>query len=169
MEHADAALQTALRSLNDIVLPDPVSMMPQTWGWLVVAALLTAACTIAVFRWVRRYRADAYRREALAMLGTIRHLLEHPTTRREGVLRLGVLLKRTALAAWPRSEVASLSNADWAEFLANHGDTDTRTLEWLLTDFEYHDADAVAHLPSHVRDDVLATARAWIERHHVPA
>lgn len=78
------------------------------------------------------------------MLGTIRHLLEHPTTRREGVLRLGVLLKRTALAAWPRSEVASLSNADWAEFLANHGDTDTRTLEWLLTDFEYHDADAVA-------------------------
>lgn len=165
----DPALQTALQSLHDIVLPEPVSWLPQTWGWVLVAAVIMGGAIIATLRWVRRYRADAYRREALAMLDPIRELLEQPAARSEGVRQLGELLKRTALAAWPRGEVASLSNEDWVRFLTDHCDTDTHALKSFLDDFEYRDADALAHLPSWVGEDVIVATRSWIEQHDVSA
>jgi len=165
----DPALQMALQSLHDIVLPEPVSWLPQTWGWMLVAAVLTAVVVIAALRWTMRYRANAYRREALSMLGPIQHLLDQPATRREGVRQLGELLKRTALAAWPRGEVASLSNKDWVSFLKEHGDSDTHVLEWLLDDFEYHGTDVVAGLTPRFGDDVIVATRSWIERHDVSA
>ncbi|MQY46183.1 DUF4381 family protein [Rhizobiales bacterium RZME27] len=163
------ALRMALQSLHDIVLPPPVSWWPQTWGWLLVAALVVGTCLVAALRWARRYRANAYRLEALSMLGPIQHLLSQPATRREGVRQVGELLKRTALAAWPRVEVASLTNDDWVGFLKKYGDTDTHAVEWLLNDFEYHSADCIAHLPSRVGDDVIVATRSWIERHDVSA
>ncbi|KXG87558.1 DUF4381 domain-containing protein [Agrobacterium bohemicum] len=165
----DPALQTALLSLRDIVLPEPVSWLPQTWGWVLVAAVLTVGIVIAALRWTSRYRANAYRREALAMLEPIRRLLEQPATRSDGFRQLGELVKRTALAAWPRSEVASLSNEDWVAFLKDNGSTDTHALEWLLDDFEYHGRHVVAGLPSRVGTDVIVATRSWIESHDVSA
>ncbi len=166
---SDPELQGALRSMHDIVLPESVSWLPQTWGWLLMAAVIVVGTVIATLRWVRRYRANAYRREALAMLDSIRELLEQPSTQSEGVRRLGELLKRTALAAWPRSKVASLSNGDWVGFLMDHASTDTHAIGWLLDDFEYHGKDVVTQLPSPIGDDLIVATRSWIERHHVSA
>lgn len=170
MEQAgpDPGLRTALRSLRDIAIPEPVSWLPQTWGWALIAAVLAALCVVKAFRWIQRYRANAYRREALRLLTEIQRLLAQSSTRPDGVRQLGELLKRTALAAWPRKQVASLSNQSWARFLReSDGTVSSSELSLLLDDAEYHGADELEHLRTNA--EVIAAARTWIERHHVSA
>ncbi|NEK18573.1 DUF4381 domain-containing protein [Rhizobium leguminosarum] len=166
----DPMTETALRSLHDIVVPAPVSWWPQTWGWALVAALLALAALLVFLRWIKRYRANAYRREALALLERISGKLRHPATRADAIQDLAEVLKRTALAAWPRDEVASLSGDGWVRFLDAHDEDGTGdTLERLLDDFEYHGTEIVADLPSSVCGDLVIAARKWIEQHHVSA
>ena len=101
----EASAPQALEGLNDIVVPEPVSLVPQTAGWIVLGVVIIAALTAwAAFAW-RRYRRNAYRREALDLLDT--------TPPQE----LPALVKRVALAATPRTEVASLTGDPWLEFL----------------------------------------------------
>lgn len=166
----DSTRAAALRSLHDIAVPEPVSWVPQTWGWGVLAAAMAVMLVLLCLRWTLRYRANAYRREALLLLTAIEGRLRLPESRQEGVRELGELLKRTALAAWSREEVASLSTADWVRFLDAHDDGQAGfALERLLDDFEYHGKDVVADLPSNVCSDLVVATRNWIERHHVPA
>ncbi|MDU0311082.1 DUF4381 domain-containing protein [Rhizobium sp. 10PS4] len=166
----DPTMEAALRSLHDIAMPEPVSWMPQTWGWAVLATALLVMLVLAGFRWVLRYRANAYRREALALLVVIEERLRRPETRRDGIRELGEVLKRTALAAWPRDEVAALSGESWVLFLDAHNDDKAgHAIQQLLDDFEYHGAEVVADLPSNVCGDLVIAARNWIERHHVSA
>ncbi|MGO6985758.1 DUF4381 domain-containing protein [Rhizobium leguminosarum] len=162
----DPITETALRSLHDIVVPAPVSWWPQTWGWAVVAALLVFAALLVTLRRIKRYRANAYRREALTLLEGVADKLQHPATRPDAIRELAEVLKRTALAAWPRDEVASLSGDGWVRFLDAHDEDRTGdTLERLLDDFEYHGAEIVAGLPSNVCSDLVIAARRWIEQH----
>ncbi|MGO7153335.1 DUF4381 domain-containing protein [Rhizobium leguminosarum] len=162
----DPITETALRSLHDIVVPAPVSWWPQTWGWAVVAALLVFAALLVTLRRIKRYRANAYRREALTLLEGVADKLRHPATRPDAIRELAEVLKRTALAAWPRDEVASLSGDGWVRFLDAHDEDRTGdTLERLLDDFEYHGAEIVAGLPSNVCSDLVIAARRWIEQH----
>lgn len=101
----DPMTETALRSLHDIAVPPPVSWMPQTWGWAVLAGLLGLALLVWALKTWRRYRRNAYRREALRMLGDIERLLQTPEKHAEALHQLAEVLKRTALAAWPRAHV----------------------------------------------------------------
>ena len=57
-----------IEQLTEPAEPPPIPMIPQTWGWAVLAALVLAALAYAVRRWIRHRRANAYRRAALAML-----------------------------------------------------------------------------------------------------
>lgn len=100
-----------LVELLDLLEPAPVppdiSMTPQTPGWIVLGLVLAAVLAVAVRRvWLHR-RASAYRRAALAELkGT-----------GNDPAALSVLVRRTALAAFARPEVAGLSGDDWLSFL----------------------------------------------------
>lgn len=87
--------------------PPPVAMTPQTAGWAVLAGLLIGALAWAGWRAWRRWRANAYRRAALAEL---RAAGDDPAA-------IAAILRRAALAAWPRPQVASLTGADWLHFL----------------------------------------------------
>lgn len=87
--------------------PIPVSMMPQTWGWAALGLILLAACTIVAILLWRRYRANAYRRDALRELEGVR---DDPAA-------IAAILRRTALAAYPRRDVAGLAGDDWLRFL----------------------------------------------------
>lgn len=91
--------------------PPPVSMAPQTWGWAALAALLAIAAIILTVHLVRRYRANAYRREALAEM---RRSPEDPAA-------IARILRRTALAAYPRRDVAGLTGERWLAFLNRTG------------------------------------------------
>lgn len=134
---------TDLSNLRDIVVPPAVSFWPPAPGWWGVGAVCIIAAGFAVAAVVRHRRRNAYRREAL-------RALEAADGR-----DISAILKRAALAAFPRREVASLNGAAWLAFLDRTGGTAfSRTALLALTYGGNGD-----------RDAVLVQARRWIERH----
>jgi len=109
----DAATTDALKALREIPLPPPVSYRPATVGWAVVGLLLLAIVAYAAWRAWRRWQANAYRREALRELADIEARLGAAATAAE----LPALVKRTALARFPRESVASTTEDAWLAFL----------------------------------------------------
>jgi Domain of unknown function (DUF4381) len=94
-----------LDNLHDFYQPQPPSWRPQTIGWYVVFAIATLLLLWLALHLIRRWRQNRYRREALTELARIE------------AAQFSALLKRTALSAWPREEVASLSGPAWLRFL----------------------------------------------------
>lgn len=106
-EFKGLGLSQLIDLLEPASAPAPVSMMPQTFGWVVLALLLLAALAGGVFA-LRRHRvATAYRRAAL---GALAGCGDDPA-------RIAEVLRRTALAAYPRARVAGLHGAEWLAFL----------------------------------------------------
>ncbi len=158
MEPEDAdSLIGLIDQLHDIVEPPAVSMAPQTWAWAVVAALLIVALAAGGRACVRHRRATAWRRAALAELRALAPALE---AGEPGALaQLQMLLRRVALATAPRAEVAGLTGADWADYLARTGG-DFGPMGATLADAPYR--------PVRVDEGraALDAARAWIRRRH---
>src|SRR6202012_5857465 len=97
--------------MHDFYQPAPPAWTPRTVGWYVLFAIVGLLMIWLTFRATRRWIANRYRREALREL---------PATAPDG---LSALLKRAALATWPREKVASLNGDDWINFLsATSGD-----------------------------------------------
>ncbi|MEP9375971.1 DUF4381 domain-containing protein [Aquabacter sp. CN5-332] len=111
-----------LSNLNDIVLPPAVSYWPPQPGWWILAAGLFAIAVIAVVRLILRYRANAYRRAALAELARIGQ-----ATDADSAQRISTILKRAALVAYPREQTAALTGPAWLAFLDRTGGTSAFT------------------------------------------
>jgi len=165
----DAAASAALEKLADVVSPPPPDWLPRTWGWAIVGLLLLMLLAWALRRWHRQRVANRYRREALAELARLQpRLAADDTAARAQALADAVeLLKRVALAAFPRPQVAALNGPRWVAFLrehAGHARLDDASLRWIET-AEYRTAPPSA-------DEARAlgrTVRQWIEAHRVPA
>lgn len=167
----DPLTALALEKLNDIALPQPVSFMPQTVGWLVLALILLALLAWALLRRYRHYVANRYRREALAELAHIEATLGSAEVRGQAIAGIAELLKRVALTAWPRAAAASLSGKAWLGFLKQHdgGAFAEAPASRLLDDLEYHSRDVLAAVEESDARRFADAARRWIERHHVSA
>jgi len=164
----DPMTQTALRSLHDIVLPPPISWMPQTWGWAALAAIVILALLVWGLRAWKRYRKNAYRREALALLNDIETQILAHTAGPEPVCEVATVVKRVAIASWGREAVASLSGSDWARLVGEHADGGpSPALQSVLEDFEYHDPATLHRLPPSLRIEIVTAARQWVGGHHV--
>jgi hypothetical protein len=94
-----------IEKLHDFQQPAPVSWMPHTTAWYVLFAVVAALVVWVALRMAQTWRRNRYRRAALAELETT------------SPAALSALMKRTALAAWPREVVASLSGGEWLDFL----------------------------------------------------
>jgi hypothetical protein len=170
---ADSSGVTTLATLADVAVPPPPSWAPQTIGWPSAGALLLVVLTWAGWRAWRRYRANRYRREALAEMAGLAGLSPgaDPAHRVAALRHMAALLKRTALAAWPRARVASLAGSGWAEFLRAHAgraQDAAPLLAALVQDAEYRDDAVLAQWPDPQVQAVAAACRRWIAEHHVP-
>jgi hypothetical protein len=112
MSAQDSAVQIfgsdRMWGLKELPLPEPVSWMPQTVGWLVLAIIAVAAAAFIAWRRWQVYQADQYRRDALTRINKM-----NP----ESLHDLPELLRFAALFAGPRNEVASLRGTDWINWL----------------------------------------------------
>jgi hypothetical protein len=104
--------------LHEIVEPPAVAWLPQTPGWWVLGAWIFAVLVIAVRHWLAVRRRNRYRRDALHELDQLAAGAESTAA------EIALLVKRTALAAYPREQVASLYGADWAAFLRRSAGND---------------------------------------------
>lgn len=102
-----------IEKLNEPAEPDAVSMVPQTPGWLVLTIVLVLVVGWLVWRGYKKWHANAYRRAALEEL---RSAGNNPAS-------IAGILRRTALAAWPREEIAVLAGEEWLAFLDRAGGT----------------------------------------------
>ncbi|MBP1886849.1 DUF4381 domain-containing protein [Sinorhizobium mexicanum] len=167
----DPALAATLRDLADVALPAPVSMLPQTWGWAVLGAIILAAVAAALWLWLRRRATNRYRREALSELAGIEQYLADPATRGMALAQLPPLLKRVALAAWPRETVADLNGPLWVGFLAARSGGARLSPEFtrFFEEAEYRGEDALGLTDEKRARAYAAAARQWIEGHDVRA
>ena len=169
-QHPLATAAPALERLADIVAPPAPSWLPQTWGWAALGVVALAAGAWLYVRWRRRREASRYRREALRELSCLDAALDDDAARVRALAALPELLKRVALAAWPRTEVARLSGAAWVAFLREHAAGGfPEAAANLLDDIEYRSRDALAALSAEEARACVHAARAWIERHRAPA
>lgn len=162
----------ALAQLKDIQVPPVVPFTPQTPAWAVLAAVLGLLALWLAWRGLQRHRANRYRRDALAELSVIEKQLNADGVQRGHALAaLAALLKRTALAAWPREEVAALSGEAWGRFLQTHAGgakSAGPTLGSLVNDIEYRGGAALAGVSSADAQALLSAGRHWITQHRVP-
>lgn len=106
-----------LQDLHDIVAPGPVPWLPPAPGWYALGLTLLLLLAWGGFVLARRWRRNAYRREALAELAHLESALAGEQPAHLLLPRLAELLKRTALAAYGREVAASLSGQPWLDFL----------------------------------------------------
>ena len=143
--------------MHGLVMPDPVPLLPETPGWLILSGWLLAVSILAARYLTKRRRASRYRREALAVLKTIEG--QSDLSPAESGQRIAALLKRTALAAYPRQQVASLTGTDWAQFLkeSTRNDQQVADAAEMLA--------AAAYWPDADGRELSAPVRRWIRLH----
>ncbi|WP_052362427.1 DUF4381 domain-containing protein [Falsirhodobacter sp. alg1] len=160
---SEESLVSLLSQLHGLREPDAVSMTPETPAWFVLGGIILLALALLFWRWTRHRRANAYRREALALLARIAPDLTRGNP--AALPELDRLLRRTALAVYPRAEVASLTGADWARYLDERADTPLENgftaCAPALTDAPYR-AGGVTFDGARLRD----LAHHWITHHH---
>ncbi|MGY4404017.1 DUF4381 domain-containing protein [Bradyrhizobium sp. USDA 3315] len=149
--------------LIDIPLPQPVSLLPATWASRIVIVLLAAGILVAAWRVLRHLRANRYRRAALAELD---RLVQMPSAVQKGMAAsLALLVRRTALDAFPRETIAPLAGARWLAFLDRSygGDEFSQGAGRLVATAPYGRTTADAGELRSLQDLV----RRWIRGHHV--
>jgi hypothetical protein len=158
-EYESLDLPQLMQKMHDVAVPAAIPFTPQTAGWWILAGLVLAMVMLLSWRIVRSRRRNQYRREALAALLAIEtNTRQNPAA--TGA-QIALLLKHTALAAYPRKQVASLHGSQWAQFLCQtaNQDPEIEALADQLASAAYRKDIEAARL--------IAPARRWIEGHHV--
>jgi hypothetical protein len=114
-----------LTNLNEVISPGDVSWMPETIGWQLLAATTTLALILIIWQRWRSWLFDAYRREAINNLQSLRSQIEklkpHPgpivLAAIDSLQILPTLLRRSALNAYARESVIPMTGPAWVEFL----------------------------------------------------
>ena len=150
-------LPQLLDLLHDIVRPDPVAWTPQTIGWAIVAVWLLVVTALIAWNRYLGWKRNRYRRDALAILKTIEQQPQHDGA--WAAEQVALHLKRTALAAYPRAEVASLYGSRWAAFLSESAGNDP------VVSAAAEDLATAAYRAGVDGNSLIAPARRWLKVH----
>ena len=110
--------QNPLAQLRPNHLPDPVSWFPPAPGLWLSSLLALILILTGLYLLLRYLRKNRYRRKAIKAGQQILTDYQQHNDQRRLACDCGSLLKRTALIAYPREEVARLHGQEWLEFLA---------------------------------------------------
>lgn len=110
-----------LAALRDWHLPEPVSWWPPAPGWWLLVGLVLLIGSLSLRAWRRWRHRTAPARLALVELQGLKAALVSGAEERPLVSALSALLRRLALARYPRVQVAGLTGPDWLDFLDRTG------------------------------------------------
>ena len=129
--------------------PAPISMWPETAGWIWLGLILLALGVWGLLRGRRHRRDTLYRRQALQEIAVAG---DDPAA-------IATILRRAALAAFPRREVAALQGEAWLAFLDRTygGDGFANGVGTTIVRAPYTATEAATGLG--------ALASAWVRRH----
>jgi hypothetical protein len=135
----------SLDNLRDIVMPAAPPFWPPAPAVWVTLGVATVALLIAGWQLILGWRRNAYRRAGLVLLREARSGHD-----------VSVVLKRVALAVFPREQVASLYGATWLAFLNQTCD------RCCFSD------NTVLQMDTQVRPELITSAETWIRTHRLP-
>ncbi|MDF1660052.1 MAG: DUF4381 domain-containing protein [Verrucomicrobiales bacterium] len=141
---------TSLDRLHDLVPPPAISWWPLAPGWYLVAVLVLGLLLLCAFRAWKKWRQNAYRREALQKLSDASEAAE-----------VAEILRRTALAVAPRNLISATTGDNWADWL------DSQVAE-PMSDEVRREVSRGIYDPSPVAtpiDDLKRYAESWIRKH----
>lgn len=147
--------------LGPILEPEPIKFSFDTPGWYIIGGLLLVAFLILTIRWIKHYRKNAYRRNAIKKL----NLINASTSKIElgqQFLDLLVILKLAAFQAYGRKEVATLYGKPWLIFLESKGkNTPFSSFESTVSKAIYENTSPNAK----ELNDFKNLSKKWIETH----
>lgn len=155
-----------LAHLRDIHLPESASFWPLAWGWWLLLGLLTCVLLGGVYALIRYRRNNRYRRLAEAELDAAFQRWQDQADPARYLQELAVILRRTALTAFPNQGLAGMRGLDWLMFL-------DATLTNSQADFCQGVGRALLEGPyqPHPQVDVTALhqlAQRWVRQHKRP-
>lgn len=156
-EYEGLNLPQLLALMHDLVMPESVSWLPQTPGWWIVLGWFAAVLLLAVRQIIRLRRRSRYRRDALAELDSINAAAGADSSL--AAQHIAAVLKRTALVAYPREDVAGLYGTEWARFLTESAGNDPQVAR------AAEDLAAAAYRPGVDPNILTGPARRWIRLH----
>jgi len=138
--------QYSLSNLRDIFIPDPPLFWPPAPGAWVALGMVLAILLFIAWRLHTVRKRNAYRKAGLLLLRSA-----------ETAYDVAVVVKRVALAVFPREQVASLYGQDWVEFLHESCPRSHFTAMLAIEAGDVPDT------------EVVKLASIWIRHHRVPA
>ena len=115
-----------LQGLRDVHLPPPISLWPPAPGWWITLGLVMMGVMLCL--WILRNRRRKQScRLAMNELSAIKQYYETHRDDQWLIQRLSVMVRRYALARFPRTEVAGLAGMAWLQFLDRSGRTNQFT------------------------------------------
>jgi hypothetical protein len=154
--------QDPLAQLHPLREPLPVGWWPPAPGWWLLAVLLLVLALALAWYLLRRYRARAYRRGALAQLARLQATYRQHGDALQFIAQTNALLKSVALVSYPRREVAASSGADWLAFLNNADLGQDARFPAGFANGAY-----LRRGPDIDIDQLQRSAASWIKRHRV--
>ena len=154
-----------VHGIDEILLPEVVPWWPSAPGWKVLGLIFLTWLLLRGIQLTRRWWRNRYRREALRRVKQLQQ--QAGGNALDVVAFLPYYIKVTALQAYPRAEVASLSGESWLAFLDAHysGPPFTEGTGRKLL--------AVSYLPREQwqlndseSDRLIQMVRQWIVTHH---
>ena len=159
----------SLQNLNDIVLPGAVGWWPLASGWYYLIGLLLLGLAWLMYRVVKDWNRNRYRRAALTQLELLANDTRDADKRDASLRQLPILLKRTALSVYPRGGLASLTGKNWHDFLNSKVSKASFTESQLdlMDDISYSVGD-LNRVDAKTADELFGACRLWL-KHHEPA
>ena len=164
IEDTDSFGNYLIHGIDEITLPEAVSWWPTAPGWKALAIIIVILLLFLCVRWIKRWWRNRYRREALRQLQQVQHHAGKQL--QEVVAILPYYLKVTALQAYPRQAVASLSGDNWLAFL------DKQYSGAAFSEGIGRKLLAVAYLPQDQwqlsekdSEALISMSRSWISKH----
>jgi uncharacterized protein DUF4381 len=151
--------QAELPEPAPLIEPEPVAFSFNTPGWYMIGGLLALSIFFLSYRWYKKYRANAYRRQALRQLNEIENQLDSGVP---GINKVLVLLKATAIKVYGRLEVGPLSGREWLNYLDTKGQgTSFSSLETTIDKMLYN-----SQAPDNVEQvKLIEQSKRWIKTH----
>lgn len=152
-----------LHGIEEVYLPDTIPWWPHTLGWKVLAFLVFAAFCYFIYKRIVVWRKNKYRRLALEEIDSLEARSKNSLA---ALCGLPIILKSTALRAFPRSDIAQLSGAAWIAELNNRckGLAFTESIAGALLQVSYYPQESW-QIDQQQIEALLEQSRYWVRAH----
>jgi len=159
-----------LNQLEPIMLPEPIGFWPLSTSWWMLIFMAVIILVAATWYYFEQKKRNAYRQEALQSLCLFEHLENSDLSPNQQIVEINSLLKQVALTAYPRTDVAQLTDQAWLDFLkrcSKHVKTPDNLTKSLQLAYQQPSS-----TPEKIEEDLQLLnsfktyAKAWIKGHH---